>query len=412
MNLKLKLYKLLCLICVFTLFCTICEGMVVVADDIHGKAASVYAYALNNEIAQYGVMSSSEAYEPLASYMTEKDAPNGVLYSDVIDFEKNDFPYLVIFRADSGNRAICADVYGYDEEKKTAVPVVTLVKGCNADEHVTGEFSVGYYNDERYIIYNEYYGETLVTSEYYTILNKTALRYVCQPEYAQQQKIVLFGGYVIYPETDISDYNEQLDEFFSKLKNASADSVTYKDISEDVAVEEEDRLEKVLTKAAKFGYIDIDSFDSLNDYLNRMENPDTDNKFYSITNLYDIGDEMYYVRFATDDSFYNYAVLRKTDQETDGYQILAVRTDSIPLSDVELAAVKESYTHNRFVSKKAKKPIKLTSDLVTVKKINIEKIIDVPKLINDELRIPFALIGGGICLALLALLWITLVSDE
>lgn len=129
--------------------------------------------------------------------------------------------------------------------------------------------------------------------------------------------------------------------------------------------------------------------------------------------MYDIGDEIYYVRFATDKSFYNYAVVRRTDETDTGYQLLLVRTDSIPLSDTELKSLKEVYSRNKLVLKKAKGSIELESDpVISLSKIEVDKPLSFPKLIPSSLRMPAALISGGICLALLVILWIYLASDD
>ena len=129
--------------------------------------------------------------------------------------------------------------------------------------------------------------------------------------------------------------------------------------------------------------------------------------------MYDIGEELYYVRFATDRSFYNYAIVRRTDADPDGYQLLMVRTDSIPLSDTELKSLKEVYSRNKLVQKKAKGSIQLNSEpVIQLNKLDVEKPLSLPKLIPSEFRMPVALISGGICLALLVILWIYLASDD
>ena len=75
--------------------------------------------------------------------------------------------------------------------------------------------------------------------------------------------------------------------------------------------------------------------------------------FNAITNVYDLGDELYYVRYSTDRCFYNGTVLRRTDKVSDNYQILCVRNDFIPFSDNELSSLKDAYLKNRLVLEKA-----------------------------------------------------------
>ncbi|MGN0164028.1 MAG: hypothetical protein ACI4EA_10710, partial [Candidatus Ornithomonoglobus sp.] len=207
-------------------------------------------------------------------------------------------------------------------------------------------------------------------------------------------------------------YNHYLDDFFSSLKNASADSVTYEDIYEKLSVTEEDRIETVLSTAAHFSFLDIGNYANMYDYDTALKSPDADNIFYSITNLYDLGEEMYYVRFATNVSFYNYAILRRTDSTDEGYQILAVRTDSIPLSDVELESYRNVYSHNKLLYKKAKGSIIDSEPLIKISKPEREKPLVLPKPFDSRMRRPIGFIGGGICLALIVLFWITMVSEE
>ena len=409
--LKLRLYKLLCLLCVFSLFTTILPAPSF-ADEVSGKTASVYGYALNAEMFHHGVMSTPYPGAAVANYANGGLYPSGVIYADIINFDKNNAPYLVVFRADPVNACVVANVYGYDEKTSAVVEIVSLIKGYSNDPLVTGQFCLGYNGNNRYIIYNEYYNGVKSLSEYYTVIGHTPFRYVCSPDYAQEIGIASFNCFALLPETDISNYNKQLDDFFSGLKNSAGDSITYEDISETVVKDEEEKIENVLTYAANFNYLEIGDYPTLDEYNVSLATPDTDNTFYLITNLYDLGEEIYYVRFATNHSFYNHAILRRTDKLEDGYQLLSVRTDSIPLSDVELEAIKEVYTHNKLLMKKSDRSKMTDKKATKAKIIDVDKKIEVPKVVKPITKKAAALIGGGICLLLFVLLWIYMASSD
>ena len=176
-----------------------------------------------------------------------------------------------------------------------------------------------------------------------------------------------------------------------------------------------EKIETALTRAAGFTSFDIGSCATQSEYNLALTRRDTDDKFYLITNLYDLGDEMYYVRFSTDKSFYNYAVLRRTDNTDTPYQLLVSRTDSIPLSDIELVRLKEVLSRNKLVAQAARGSI----ETETTPFLHIdgggepkEKPLDMPKVFDSSLRRPAALIAGSACMITLILLWIYLGRNE
>lgn len=408
--LKQRLYKLLCLICVFVL--SVSTTVVTVkADEISGKTASVFAYALNDAIYNYGVVSTAECGGYISVDCDNGIYPTGVIYADIINFDNNETPYLVIFRADNNRGCISADIYKYNTKTKTADLVTVLSKGFNLPGGVIGEFCLGFNAEKRFIVYNEYTDTVKSKTEYYTVMDGTAFQYVVAPEYADEAAVLSFSSVLLHPETDVSNYNDYLDIFFSKLKNASADSVTHTDISDYITDSEEEKIENVLTNATKIGFLDIAEFSSMTEYETALENGNSPTLFYLITHMYDLGDEIYYVRFSADCSFYNYAILRRTSSLESGYQILSVRTDSIPLSDVELESAKDSYMRSNLVMKKASGTIEL-ENMPKESILQLEKPISVPKVINPGIKKPIALIGGGVCLVLFIALWIYMASDD
>ena len=250
-------------------------------------------------------------------------------------------------------------------------------------------------------------------SEFYTIDDDYAVEYLSAPENTNENAVVSFTRSRLHPEVDVSNNNSYLEDFFNSLKSVAADSVAYEDISENVKDDEAARIEDVLRGAAKFSRFDIGEYSNITEYNNALQSPDCDNTFYSVTNLYDLGSQLYYVRFATDNSFYNFAVLRRTNTIDEGYQLLAVRTNSIPLSDVELENIKEAYLHNKLVYKKAAGNIKASAGAAfDFSLLNFKKPFRMPKLINPNYRKPIGLMGGGVCIVMFAFLWIYMASED
>ena len=380
----------------------------------------VFAYALNDEMIKSGVITTLACGDQIDIDRAAGIYPSGVIYADMIDFDYNKSPYLVIWRSDAARGCISVDIYKYDAETKEAALAGIISKGYNISDGVSGEMAIGYNETQRYLVYNEYLGADKIRSEYFTVVNGTAFQFVDPPAYGNEAGIESFTKTMLRPEVDTTFYNHYLGEFFSGLKNASADSVTYEDISDIAAADEVARIENVLSETVGLGVFDIGGYTTLEKYSKALERQITDDKFYSITNLYEIGEQLYYVRFATNRSFYNYAMLRRTTALDGGYQLLCIRCDSIPLSDRELEGLKEAYTHNKLVMKKARGTIvEKSSSLFGSRDKGNEtakeqeyKPLTAPKLINRDLRKPIGFIGGGICLVLFVIFWVYIASDE
>lgn len=405
--LKIRLCRLLCLICVFTIAAS-CIIFPAQAEGIIGKAASVYGYALNDKMYQFGVISTDNPGDFLSGYAGTDNYPSGVVYSDVIYFDNDQTPYLVIFRADGAGKSVCADIIAYDDKLQRAETIAVIPKGYNTDYGVVGQFAIGENDGTHYIIYREYMNNLETKSEYYTVIDGTAFGYLNEPACAVYSPVLSWNSSAFKPEVDVSEGNSALNEFFSELKDASAQSVTYPDISEYITDNEEERIESILTKAAGYYNFDIGNYTSVNDYNLALTRRETDDKFYLITNLYDLGNELYYVRYSTNKSFYNYAVIRRTDSEYAPYQLLVSRTDSIPLSDTELVRLKEVLERNKLVSSKAKGSIELLDEktVQAQKRNTTEKLLNMPKIFDPAIRKPVGVVAGGLCLAVLVILWI------
>ena len=98
--LKNRIFRLLSVFCSIVILMSCLTFSTVVADEPVGKMAAVYAYVLNNYLYTYSSMHTENAGDYLS--ISEDNIPNGVVYSDIVNFDANENPYLVIFLADSG----------------------------------------------------------------------------------------------------------------------------------------------------------------------------------------------------------------------------------------------------------------------------------------------------------------------
>ena len=389
------------------------EGTAVYADEIVGRMSAAYAYALNDILLEYGAMKTEAPGEALIDTEGGEISPGGTVYADMVNFDANNDPYMVVFTANSVERTAEAHIWSYDEQMKKAVKIAKLDKSyADIGRNQMGEFNLGYNGDKRYISYKTYENNVLVSEEYYTVMSGETFMYVNTPKNVCDSGIMDFNCAYFHPNVDISYYNKTLNTFFTDLKNAAADSVTIEDIAERLSTEDEAEVENILSKAVCYSDFDILRCKSMQEYRAALDSQNCHDRFYLITNMYDLGDEIYYVRFSTDRSFYNYTLLRRSGSADGGYQILKVITDCIPLSDSELKMIKEEYSRCPLLFKKAHGSLKLKSGIsaenlgIKLPKLNVEKKLD------SKVRIPAALIGGGISLALITALWFVLTSDD
>ena len=76
--------------------------------------------------------------------ISEDNIPNGVVYSDIVNFDANENPYLVIFLADSGYTTASCHVWKYDEETENAERITILDVNYNQIPlGQSGVFSLG-----------------------------------------------------------------------------------------------------------------------------------------------------------------------------------------------------------------------------------------------------------------------------
>lgn len=412
---RLKLYKAVCILTALVILLSfpVCPSAQE-EKSINGILSSVYGYALNDYMASYGVVTSQDescifSIDDTLS-IGEK---GGIVYADLVDFNSDNHPFMVIYLVDRSAQSCEVHLLRYNDYSKKAdligvisKPYNTITPDCN------GEFNIGYHNGRHYISYKTYENHTLTGAEYYTVIGNDAFMYVSPPTGINDIGIMDFNSTYFHSGMEINNYNKALGSFFKRLKDNTADSVTHEDISERLDTDEEKKLEATLSKAVFYCDFDISRFKSMAEYRRAMELTTNSDRFYLITNMYNLGDEIYYVRFSTDRSFYNYTLLRRSDSVENGYQLLKVRTDCIPLSDYELESIYDSYKRNTLLMKKARMPLNLKSSFdlsEPVIKLKLPR-LEIEKTIPQNLRTPLALIGGGVSLVILVTIWLTLLN--
>lgn len=411
---KNRIWRLISLICAFTAAISCLTFSYVSADEPVGKMASVYAYVLNDYLYTYGALSTENAGDSITS-QNGAYPPDGVVYSEIVNFDSNENPYLVIFIASEEYSAASCHVWKYNEEEEKAERIAILdVNHSQLPDGQLGVFALGSNESKRYITYKVYSDNTLVHADYYTVIEGDAFEYVNAPVIMNEISVMEFSNRHFRPSVDVSQFNKHIASFFDSLKNAAADSVTFEDIAERLSDEDEKQLEAVLQSAVSYEDFDIVNYQSMNEYKQALNVPPNGDRFYLISEAYNLGDEIYYIRFSTDRSYYNYALLRRSDDADNGYQILKVRTDCIPLSDRELKQIKTDYSRNTLLYKASKGSLKLGravkhKDGDTASK---SPLIQVEKSLSSGMRLPAVCLGGGIAVALLTLLWVYLYSDN
>ncbi len=414
---KKGILRFISVLCAVTVILSCLTLSSVNADEPVGKMSAVYAYVLNDYLYTYGALSTREAGETLRADEENGFAPRGVIHSEVINFDANENPYLVIFFADSDYSLVSCHIWKFDEETEEAKKIAALdVNYSMLSEGQVGAFVMGFNNEKRYIIYRVYENDALSYEEYYTAIDGDAFMYVNAPGTLSEIGVADFSGEYIHPNVDVSDYNANIGKFFDELKNTAADSVTYEDIAERLTDEDEEQIEAVLKNAVNFNNFDIADYATMDEYRNALTAEPTGDRFYLISEAYSLGDEIYYIRFSTDRSYYNYALLRRSPDAENGYQILKVRTDCIPLSDRELKQIKRDYDRNTLLYKKAKGSLKLLKESKYSSsgepKPTKEPVIQIDKPFSSRTRLPVICVGGGVAVALLTILWVYLYSDN
>lgn len=403
---KNRILKLLCVLCASSIFLS---GIPVFAQDDTGKMSSMYGYVLDDYIRTYGVISDEYPHgSPDSGYGT-----TGVIYGDMVKFDADMPPYMLIYLTEAKYEIVACHVWKYNTTEKKAERIAILEKDYGDFTGTTGEFGLGWAGEKKYVVYREYRDGKIIDSEYYTAIGDDAFMYVNNPVYINEVGIVSFNCAEVTSCIDDSYYNKALSRFYDGLKDSAANSITLENFADRLNEDDENCLESVVSRVIGFKSFDIADCNSLKEYNDAIKSPDTNDRFYLITHIYNLGEEIYYLRFSTDRSYYNYALLRKTDMLEDGYQILKVSTDCIPLSASELDEIKEEYIKNNLLYKKSKHTLKAQKNIAQVtEKLKREPKIKINKVFDRNIRIPAACIGGAIVLALLTILWIRLYTDD
>lgn len=401
--------KTLCLLCSLilliinaTVFAEVPDRITPV-DEPNANRSAAYGYVLNDYINRYGVISDEH---PTGYANTGENIPHGIVYADIVNFENNENPYLVLFLCDSPNHVASCHIWGYDEKNDRAYQSAAINKGFDSLKYTTGAYSIGWNGDKRFIVYTELNEENTTYTQYFTVINGETFSYVENPAGVNEAPVLSFNAYAFSSQVDISEYNESLSLFFDKLKNAAADSVTFPDVTDALTDAQYAELESYISSASWLGNFDILDYSSMEEYETALKENNDGDLFYLISNVYNLGDEIYYVRFSTDRSFYNYALVRHADNDTK-YQILRVRMDCIPLSDRELNLIKDSHLKSALLYKKAKSSAGAAITLHQEDEpiINIPNIIHMPKIFDNRVTKPAAYVAGALAVLLVAGLW-------
>lgn len=405
---KKRIFRLVSVFCSAVILMSCLSFSCASADEPVGKMSSVYAYVLNDYLYTYGSMHTENPGDSIRG-----NIPHGIVYSDIVNFDNNQNPYLVIFLADADYSVASCHIWKYDEVKEKAerIAILDINYTLFAQGH-GGLFSLGSNEEKRYIIYSTLENGNVTHNDYYTVVNGDAFEYVNAPLVLSQSGVMDFGSDYFHSNVDISNYNKHIGEFFDRLKNSAADSVTFDNISERLRDEDEAQIEAVLKNAVGFTDFDIANYSSIDEYKKALNIPAGEDKFYLISEAYNLGDEIYYIRFSTDRTYYNYALLRRSDDAENGYQILKVRTDCIPLSDRELRQIKTDYDRNTLLYKKSKGSLSLLRHSKYGEENSKPSLIKLEKSIDKKSHLPIVCIGGGVAIALLTILWVYLYSDN
>ena len=411
------------------------------ADEPVGKMASVYGYILNDYIESYGVMSTNTE-GTLTDSRGNFTNPGGVIYGDVVNFDRPDCPYLVVFLVDNERRTAACHMWMYDDPTEQASRIAIIERNLDdiPDTRI-GELSMEWGDNRQYITYREYDNYEISSEKFYTAINGEAFMLINKPANTSYTGIINFNASFVASGINISDYNKSLDNFFCRLKDTASDSVSYADVAGRLLDEEKDKAEKTLINAARYTDFDISRYKTVEEYNKALTMTTSDASFENLKAFYNLGDEIFYAQFDTDKTKYNYAMLRRSDEAETGYQILKSRLDAIPLSDRELKQMKVKYLQSPLIYSKSNQNLRLTraaepvetetpevtpitvtiggeTMVIPVESAEpddsrlIEPVISIEKVFDDRVRFPAACIGGGITAALVTILWVYMFSND
>ena len=201
-----RLHKIICLFTVFVILL----GMNIspsAADvkSLDGIMASAYGYALNDYIFRYGAVATATVGESFAAgdeaYMS---ANGGVVYADLVDFNSDNNPFLLIYLIDKPRSTAEVHILKYDQKKKKVTETGVISKEYSSiPANCAGEFNIGYDSGKSYISYKYYNNQILVHSEYYTVIDYDAFMYVKSPTGISDTGIMDFNCNYFHSNMDI-----------------------------------------------------------------------------------------------------------------------------------------------------------------------------------------------------------------
>ena len=414
--LKNRIFRFLSVFCSIVIAMSCLTFSTVSADNPKGKMYSMYAYVLNDYLYTYGAMSTNNAGESFRNDGSGSYAPNGMIYSEIINFDKNTGPCLVVFLAESKYNAAACHIWKFNNETEKAERIGVLdVNYTTLTDGRVGVFSLGCSEENKnFISYKTFIDGMQSSTAYYTVMNGDAFRYINNPEVKNEVGVMDFSSTYFHPGVNIANGNKNMNEFFDELKNSAEENISFENVSERIADSDEKQIKTVLKKSLSLESFDIADYNSEDEYKKALDVKESDDDVSKIIGFYNLEDEIYYVRFTTEKSNYNYAMLRKSDNAENGYQILKSGKDGIPLTDSELKQLKPDYVRNTLLDSKSKSSVKIlgAKDSSKGESGKKEPIFSFDKIFDKQSRLPAICIGGGIAVALLTILWVYLYSDN
>ncbi len=166
MSLKKRIYKSACLVTALSaLISCVTLDCTALVDEPVGKMSSTYGYVLNDYLVKYGVIATDGTSASLYAEDGGAFSPTGVVYGDIVNFDDNENPYLVLYVTDGAKSSASCHIWRYNEETASAEQIAVLEKQYDTiDRGRIGEFDLGWNDEKRYIIYNEFVDNNLVNS--------------------------------------------------------------------------------------------------------------------------------------------------------------------------------------------------------------------------------------------------------
>ncbi len=287
----------------------------VFGEEESGEEAGVYAYILNDYMLEYGIISTPTRGGTIQG--EDSIFPQGVIYADLVDFDRNGQPYLVIYCVDGwADVAECHiwKYYGGSNAEKVGI----ISKPYNYGRYETGAFFQGTAGSGVSVISwtRENEGQA-DASECYTVRDSNILSYLKEPDGLVQTEIMRYNRYSLRPGVDVSAWNVQLSRFFDSLKQQAADSISYTNYAAELSEEEKGALSAaLLTGGGQEGYPE---------------------EVRQIKGFYSLGADEYYVLYSTPSVSWSEAVVKRGGEGE--YTVIDAKFDCIPKSGEQISTI-------------------------------------------------------------------------